>query len=69
MSNTFWLNNPLILVNKDHVTEIFPVSNLSYVAKLNAITRLVICLSVIGYFATQKVNFFISNKEFKLPSV
>ncbi len=58
MSNTFWLNNPLILVDKDHVTEIFPVSNLSYVAKLNAITRIVIILSVLGYLMTKSVKGF-----------
>ena len=60
MSNTFWLNNPSILVDKDHVTEIFPASNLSYVAKLNAITRIVIILSVLGYLMTKSVKVLMS---------
>ncbi len=60
MSNTFWLNNPLVLVDKDHVTEIFPSSKLSYVSKLNAITRIVIILSILGYFVTKSVKVLIS---------
>ena len=60
MSNTFWLNNPLILVDKDHVTEIFPASNLSYVGKLNAITRIVIILSILGYLMTKSVRVLMS---------
>ena len=46
MSDTFWLNNPLILVDKKHITEIFPIGKLSYVAKLNALTRVIIILSM-----------------------
>jgi len=57
MSNTFWLNNPSILVDKDHVTEIFPVSDLSYVGKLNAISRIVIILSILGYLMTKSTRF------------
>jgi hypothetical protein len=60
MSNTFWLNNPSILVDKDHVTEIFPVSDLSYVGKLNAITRIVIILSILGYLMTKSVKVLMS---------
>ena len=60
MSNTFWLNNPSILVDKEHVTEIFPASNLSYVGKLNAITRIVIILSILGYLMTKSVRVLMS---------
>ena len=40
MTNTFWLNNPAILFDSDHITEIWPSSNLDYISKLNAVTRL-----------------------------
>ena len=60
MSNTFWLNNPSILVDKEHVTEIFPTSSLSYVGKLNAITRIVIILSILGFLMTKSVRVLMS---------
>jgi len=60
MSNTFWLNNPSVLVDKEHLTEIFPSSNLSYVEKLNAITRFVIILSILGYIMTRSVKMLMS---------
>ena len=53
MSDTFWLNNPLILVDKNHITEIFPIGKLSYIGKLNALTRSIIILSILGYLMKQ----------------
>ena len=50
MTNTFWLNNPAILFDSDHITEIWPSSNLDYISKLNAVTRLIILLTIIGFF-------------------
>ena len=52
MTNTFWLNNPAILFDSDHITEVWPSSNLDYVSKLNAVTRLVILLTIIGFFTS-----------------
>lgn len=52
MTNTFWLNNPAILFDSDHITEIWPSSNLDYISKLNAVTRLVILLTIIGFFTS-----------------
>ena len=60
MSNTFWLNNPSILVDKNHVTEIFPSNNLNYESKINAITRMIIILSILGYFLTKSVKILLS---------
>ena len=60
MSDTFWLNNPLILVDKNHITEIFPIGKLSYVDKLNALTRIIIILSILGYFMTQSGKILVS---------
>ena len=52
MTNTFWFNNPAILFDSNHITEIWPSSNLDYVSKLNAVTRLVILLTVVGFFTS-----------------
>ena len=51
MTDIFWTNNPTILIDKEHIMEIWPTSSMHYVAKLNAITRLTIILTVLGYMA------------------
>ena len=58
MTNTFWLNDPTILFNKEYITEVWPTAKMSLAAKLNAITRIVILLSILGYLIT---------RSFKIP--
>lgn len=58
MTNTFWLNDPTILFNKEYITELWPTEKLSLAAKLNAITRTVIILGILGYLVT---------RSFKIP--
>ena len=48
----FWLNEPTILFNKKHITEIWPNPNMSNMEKLNAISRFVIIASLLGYLIT-----------------
>ena len=60
MSDNFWLNNPNILLNKEYITDVWPTENLDYPEKLNAITRLIILLSLIGYFLTKSIKIPIS---------
>jgi hypothetical protein len=52
MINTFWLNNPTILLNNKHIMEIWPSKDLDYVGKLNAVTRLVLLLTILGFFTS-----------------
>ena len=56
MTTTFWSNDPAILLNKDYIFELWPSSNMNYEQKLNAITRLVILLTVLGYIFTTSNN-------------
>ena len=56
MSDNFWLNNPNILLNREYITEVWPTENLKYPEKLNAFTRLVILLSLTGYFLTKSIK-------------
>ena len=56
MDNVFWLNNPAILVDKKHIMEVWPLNNLNYTKKLNALTRLIIVLSVLGYLVTKSLR-------------
>lgn len=52
MNSQFWSDDPTILFNKDHIFEIYPSSSMSYAQTLNAISRLIILLSVLGFVCT-----------------
>jgi hypothetical protein len=58
--STFWLTNPSILLDKNELTEIWPDQSLSLERKLNAITRLIVVLSFLGYFLTKSKNILIT---------
>jgi hypothetical protein len=45
-----WISNPSILWNKDHIYELIPTDSMSYDQKFNAITRLVILITVLIFF-------------------
>jgi hypothetical protein len=49
----FWTDNPNVLLNLSYITEFFPSSDMSYNQKLNAITRMVILLSIVVYLFTR----------------
>ena len=50
---SFWLDNPNILLNKNYITELWPNSDFDLERKLNSITRLIIILTILGYFLTK----------------
>ena len=52
----FWINDPTILLNKYNLV-FWPEDSMSMNDKLNAITRLVIALTVAGFLFTQNINF------------
>ena len=52
-SNEFWLNNPKILLKKNEIREIWPNEKMSHEEKLNAISRFVILLTLLGYITTK----------------
>jgi hypothetical protein len=45
----FWANDPTVLFNKDYIFELWPTTNMCYEQKLNAITRLIILITILGY--------------------
>ena len=57
---TFWINNPLILIQKDKLFELWPLSYMSTDEKLNAITRIIILLSILGYIILKNINILAS---------
>ena len=54
-----WVSDPFILLDKNHIHELWPKNGTSIETKLNAGTRMVIILSILGYLFTMNVNFFI----------
>jgi hypothetical protein len=46
---SFWVNEPTILFNKKYIDQIWPYSYLTYEEKLNAVTRFVIIITILGY--------------------
>jgi ABC-type multidrug transport system fused ATPase/permease subunit len=52
MTTPFWTNEPTILFNKEYIFEMWPTSDMCYERKLNAITRLIILITILGYIFT-----------------
>ena len=59
MTTPFWSNDPTILFNKDSIFQLWPTADLTFEGKLNAISRIVIVLSILGFLFTKKQNFII----------
>jgi len=59
-STNIWFNDPSILFKKEQLNQIWPKEGMSRNEKINAITRLVIILTILGYLITQSLNFFIT---------
>jgi len=52
----FWTNDPIILLNKDYIFELWPTPNMTYNQKLNAITRLIFFLTILGFAITMSLK-------------
>ena len=48
----FWLNDPTVLFNNAGIRQIVPTSDMTREAKLNAISRMIILLTLLGYLFT-----------------
>jgi hypothetical protein len=56
MTIEFWSNDPTVLLNKENIFELWPTTNMCYEQKLNAISRLVILITLLGYFMTMSLR-------------
>jgi len=48
MTIKFWIQDPYVLINKEQIFELWPMSFMTYNQKLNALSRLIILLSLLG---------------------
>lgn len=60
MPELFWMKEPMDLFNKEYITNIIPNKELSYEARLNAMTRLILLICVLGYLFTRNIKIIIS---------
>lgn len=52
---SFWLNDPTILFKQKYITQLWPYSHLTYEEKLNAVTRFIIVISLLGYVLLNRI--------------
>jgi len=52
MNVPLWSTDPSILMNNEYIKEVWPLDDMSYERKINAIIRLVFFLSVVGFVTT-----------------
>jgi len=56
----FWSNDPTVLFNKKHILELFPQSSMTFDEKLNAITRLILLICILGFMLTRSYRFLLN---------
>lgn len=59
-STQFWTKDPSVLFNSEHIGKLLPQSNMTTEEKLNAITRLVIILTILGYLISQTIRIVVT---------
>ena len=57
----FWLYDPMVLIKQERIKEILPQSHYTLQRRLNAMTRMILLLSVLGYFLTRSIKLLISS--------
>ena len=53
MTENLWINNPSVLLDKEYIKELWPRPDMEMVNKINAITRLVILLTLLGFLISR----------------
>ena len=59
MTTPFWSNDPTILINKENIIQLWPIQQMTFEAKLNAISRTVIIMSLLGFMFTRNWNLIV----------
>ena len=59
MTTPFWSNDPTILINKENILQLWPIQQMTFEAKLNAISRTVIIMSLLGFMFTRNWNLIV----------
>ena len=57
--NKFWIHDPSILLDKNYIKQIWPTKDMKGQDKLNATSRLIILLTILGYLLTFKFRIIV----------
>lgn len=60
MQSELWINQPTILFRSNKIQELWPTKTMKMDEKINALTRLIIVLSILGYLITKNVSTLIT---------
>lgn len=52
----FWSTNPNIIFQQEYIFEFFPIEDMTYNQKLNAISRTIILLTILGFIISQSIR-------------
>ena len=55
MTIEFWIDNPYILIDKTYLSDIWPSDDMNYTQKMNAISRLVLVLTILGFISLRSI--------------
>ena len=55
----FWTQDFSVLLNKNYIFELWPQYSMCYEQKMNAISRLVIIICILGYVTTMNIKFIL----------
>ena len=59
-TTNIWFKHPLVLFKKGHINQIWPRENMNKNEKINAISRLVIILTILGFLVSHTYNFLLT---------
>lgn len=57
----FWTDNPNILMKNGYITELFPTTEMTFEQKLNAVTRLVLVITILVFIITKSVRVIVGS--------
>lgn len=60
MTTPFWFDDPTILFKNKYILQLWPLETMQIEEKLNAISRLIILLTILGYILTQTFKILIT---------
>jgi hypothetical protein len=59
MTTTFWTNDPTVLFHKESILQLWPSQKMTFECKLNAISRVVVLLTILGFVFTRNISLLI----------
>ena len=60
METPFWLDDPTVLFKHDDITKVWPSADMTSNEKLNAMTRLVCVLTILGYLLSKTLKIIVT---------